>query len=124
MEYIVKYGVLAAALCVASVKDITRREIPNTACVVIFVAGLIHCNWLSSICGMAIVSLLFLCLRGRIGGGDIKLAAALGFFFGVPNILTVLFLSLLLFLIYCAVRKLKIAPMAPFFALGSFIILL
>ncbi|GHV19766.1 peptidase A24 [Clostridia bacterium] len=124
MEYIIKYGVLAAALCVASVTDLKRMIIPNTACVVILVAGLIHCNWLMSALGLIAVSCLFLCLRGRIGGGDIKLAAALGFFFGVWHTAAMLIIAMSLALIYCALMKSKTVPMAPFFALGSFIILL
>ena len=72
--------------------------------------------------------IIFLVSRGGMGGGDVKFAAALGFWLGWPGILLGLFIgfvsggliSLLLLVMGLRGRK-DFIPFGPFIALGGWI---
>ena len=92
-------------------------------------------SWMNMLIGVAVGGglLLFLAVisRGGMGGGDVKFAAALGFWLGWPGILLGLFIgfvsggviSLLLLLTGIRGRK-DFIPFGPFIALGAWITLL
>lgn len=114
-------------LSLASLYDLCKREIPDWVNGAIAVVSLM-CFQPVNLWGV-IPSLFFLAgaMKGGIGGGDVKLAAACGLVLGLPAALagTILGLSLLLF--HCAASAVSIFykkkaaavyPLAPFLALG------
>jgi leader peptidase (prepilin peptidase)/N-methyltransferase len=92
-------------------------------------------GWVSMLIGAGVGGGLLLLLailsRGGMGGGDVKFAAALGFWLGWPGILLGLFLgfvlggliSLLLLVTRLRGRK-DFIPFGPFIAIGAWIALL
>lgn len=115
-------------LSLASLYDLRKREIPDWVNGAIFVVSLL-CFQPINLWGV-IPSLFFLAgaMKGGIGGGDVKLAAACGLVLGLPAALagTILGLSLLLSF-HCAASAISIFykkkaaavyPLAPFLALG------
>jgi len=68
------------------------------------------------------VCLLFLAVKyGGVGGGDIKLTAALGFCFGLSALAAILFFALLPAFVYAAATRQKSVPLAVFLCIGFFI---
>jgi len=80
--------------------------------------------------GFVLLFLIAFATNGGIGGGDIKLIALLGIPFGAKGILTVLFVSCLLALLFevigmCIKRKRPAnIPFAPYIFAGSVIVVL
>ncbi|MEG1461342.1 MAG: A24 family peptidase [Oscillospiraceae bacterium] len=117
-------------LCMASLWDIKKLEIPNTICALLCLAGLL-CFQPANLLGI-LIALPFLIsalwVQGGMGGGDIKLIAAagfvLGFSGGIVGIVIGLTAALLFYLIgkrICKVRgavMTKALPLAPFLSLG------
>ncbi len=88
------------ACLVATWHDVRTREIPDTVSAVLAVAGIvatwmgwIHGGWLPCITGGVLGFLLVLpfSLSGGIGGGDLKLVAALGIWLGPLPLIQALF---------------------------------
>jgi leader peptidase (prepilin peptidase)/N-methyltransferase len=87
--------------------------------------------WLGALAGGGLLLVLAIISRGGMGGGDVKFAAALGFWLGWPEILLGLFIgfvsggliSLLLLVTGLRGRK-DFIPFGPFIALGAWITLL
>jgi len=87
--------------------------------------------WLGALIGGGLLLALAIISQGGMGGGDVKFAAALGFWLGWPGILLGLFIgfvagglvSLLLLLTGLRGRK-DFIPFGPFIALGAWIALL
>ena len=87
--------------------------------------------WLGALAGGGLLLVLAIISRGGMGGGDVKFAAALGFWLGWPGILLGLFIgfvsggfiSLLLLVTGLRGRK-DFIPFGPFIALGAWITLL
>ncbi|MBK5262507.1 MAG: prepilin peptidase [Peptostreptococcaceae bacterium] len=82
-------GVLfAVILIVAGYIDIKTRTIPDWIHVLIMLVALIKIDLFDSLIGLVLVPLPFFmvaCFKeNSIGGGDIKLVAACGFFLGLP----------------------------------------
>jgi Flp pilus assembly protein protease CpaA len=86
-------GLLAALLVAAAVWDIRKRKIPNVLSAAVAVSGLASVGvgegWRSALSGLTatclVVALLWWpWLRGRIGGGDVKLAGAAATWIGLP----------------------------------------
>lgn len=115
-------------LSLASLYDLRKREIPDWVNGAIAVSSLL-CFQPVNLWGV-IPSLFFLAgaMKGGIGGGDVKMAAACGLVLGLPAALagTILGLSLLL-LSHCAASVISVFykkkaaavyPLAPFLALG------
>ncbi|HHW23156.1 MAG TPA: hypothetical protein GXX26_09800 [Clostridiaceae bacterium] len=68
------------------------------------------------------ICLLFLAMKyGGVGGGDIKLTAAIGFSFGLYGLTSILFFALLPALLYSKLTRQKSVPLAVFLCTGFFI---
>lgn len=129
-------GLFFALLAWASITDVRKRIVPNTACIGIAAAGLLCFSPLNLLGALAAVPLLAaaLCSQEGIGGGDVKLAAAAGSLLGFGGGVAGLILGLCAFLLFALVWKAgqKLAgkpktsgarlslPMAPFLSLGFF----
>lgn len=137
------YMIFFSCLIVVSWIDFKHQIIPDSMWIAIFVGGLFVVgdalitgdfskSWIiSRVIGLFTVSCLFLIIglvtRGRaMGGGDIKLMAAVGFVLGWKAVLIALFMSALFGVIFTIGRKLIVKtemkgliPFGPFLAMGS-----
>ena len=138
-------GVLLLLVCVTvAVADWKHRIIPNPAVIAVFVLKLAFgipalCGvpgfpefkiW-QSLIGLAVCTVLFL-LPGlfgkKVGAGDVKLAAAAGFFLGIYGaLLAVVIMGVSVLLFSIAQRRVPVLaflrsfiPMGPFIAFGLF----
>ena len=115
-------------LLAASVVDLKWREIPDWVSGGIASLTLLHVR---QECLLGLIPALFFlaaAVRGGIGGGDVKLAAACGLVLGLPGALMGTILGLLLQLLFhlgalCVLPFFKrqvwsAYPMAPFLAIG------
>lgn len=126
---------MAALSCLvaAAFTDADTMEIPDRYSVIIFILGvaaaLLSRQWLSHAIGMVCVSLPFFLvalLTGGIGGGDIKLMAAVGLYLGWKCTLLALVLGSVSGAVWAvwllarrkAGRKTEV-PFGPFLAFGS-----
>jgi len=126
-------GVLfSSLLLVASYTDIKRREIPDTVCVLLVLTGFLKFTF-QNLLGI-FVALPFLLAamfkEESIGGGDIKLTAAVGFIlgfwegiYGLIIGLTLLILFYIMLRVSSIIRKKQVAknlsmPLAPFLGIG------
>lgn len=65
------------------------------------------------------ISLFLLAMKyGGVGGGDIKLTAAMGFCFGLYGLAAILFFALIPACIYAKATKQKSVPLAVFLGIG------
>ncbi|MCG8590358.1 MAG: prepilin peptidase [Proteobacteria bacterium] len=95
-------GLLIALLLVSALWDLRHREIPD-ACslglLLLAAASVVsgHLPWSAALLGFAACFLLglFLFWLGAWGGGDAKLAAAIGAALGFPGVLPALFFAAL-----------------------------
>lgn len=119
-------------LTYASFTDIKTKTIPDKVHVLIILVGLININPLNSIAGLVFVPIPFLITAllkgGGIGGGDVKLMCANGFFLGVKDGFIGSFLGLVIAIIFNAVYyKIKNKdknisfPLAPYLSIGCFL---
>lgn len=123
-------------LMAASYTDIKRREIPDIICMLIALTSLLKFNFINLL-GI-VISIPFLIsavlVENSIGGGDIKLAAAvgivLGFWKGIYGLiigLSLLVLFYFLLVLISKIMKKQVArnlpmPLAPFLGIGFMII--
>lgn len=129
-------GVLFSSLLLAaSYTDIKRREIPDTICLLLVLTGFLKFSF-QNLLGI-FVALPFLIAamlkENSIGGGDIKLTAAvglvLGFWKGIYGLIIGLILLIALYVILrisSIIRKKQVAknlsmPLAPFLGIGFLI---
>lgn len=129
------YALLAVILIAAAGIDVRSRLIPNRLTIPAMGVALVWSLAVrvprpaSSLLGLAIAGGLFLLIaalsKGGMGGGDVKLAAAVGAFLGLQHSLLGLFLSFLLGalagLLLMALgkkRRRDHIPFAPFIAAG------
>ncbi len=122
-------AIITALLTGAAATDIRRREVSDALCVFTALAALL-CFQPSKLLGLIPAILLFVIalVFGGIGGGDIKLYAALSVCLGLEGSIILLFIaqaSMLVFYgIYAAVQKIrgktadKYLPFVPFMLLG------
>jgi len=120
---------------VLSLIDVKHYLIPNCLVVVLLVGGLVYHLWLREISiglillGMAVgfgfPFVIAVVSGGGMGGGDIKLCAAMGLWLGYPAIIYALFIGALLgslvgiILIICRLKTRKDRiPFGPFLMLG------
>lgn len=119
-----------------SYTDIKRREIPDIMCVLIALIGLLKFSFVNML--GVLIALPFLIapvlVEDSIGGGDIKLTAAvgivLGFWRGIYGIiigLTLLVLYYIALVLVRMIRKKQVVrnlpmPLAPFLGVGFIII--
>ncbi|MDF2520917.1 MAG: Prepilin peptidase [Clostridia bacterium] len=138
--YFAKYAVLASLLIVIASIDLKTQEIPDRLIVFGLIAGLlfnlynIRINMVQGLLGFILGGGSFLIIamvtKGAMGGGDIKLMAVLGLFFGWQ--LTILialisfvlgaFISLILITAKIKGRK-DYIPFGPFIAAAAIIAL-
>ncbi len=140
---LVGYMIVMSALIVVSWVDFEHQIIPDSMWIAIFVGGLFIVgdslmngtftkDWIiSKVIGLFLVSGIFFIIafvtQGRaMGGGDIKLMAAVGFVLGWKAVLISLFMGALLGVLFSVVRKLVskkemkgVIPFGPFLAMGS-----
>lgn len=89
-------------LIYAAVDDLRTRTVSDIVCIVIALAGLITISPASLLGALLAMLPFYLCAGfGLMGGGDWRLAAAVGFVLGVGRVLTgFLFMSVALLLAY------------------------
>ncbi len=122
-------AIITALLAGAAVTDIRKREVSEVLCVITALAALL-CFQPGKLLGLIPAVLLFIIalVCGGIGGGDIKLYAALSICLGLESSIVLLFISqasmLIFYGIYAAVQKVrgktaeKSLPFVPFMLLG------
>ncbi|HZJ98686.1 MAG TPA: A24 family peptidase [Tissierellaceae bacterium] len=130
-------GVLFSSLLLAaSYTDIKRREIPDTVCLLLTLTGLLEFSYINLLGIFVALPFLIAAMfkEKSIGGGDIKLTAAvgivLGFWKGIYGLiigLTLLILFYIMLRIIAVIRKKQVArnlpmPLAPFLGLGFMVI--
>ena len=113
----------------AAVTDFRKRIIPDWTWIAILLIGgvsafmLPYPTLLERIAGFLLPGLCLFLLAmkyGGVGGGDIKLTAAMGFCFGLYSLATILFFALVPACIYAKVTKQKSIPLAVFLSIGFF----
>ena len=115
----------------AAVTDFRKRIIPDWTWIAVLLIGGVsaflfntpYIPLLERILGLLLpgVTLLFLAVKyGGVGGGDIKLTAAMGFCFGLCGLVAILFFALLPACIYAKAAKQKSVPLAVFLCVGFF----
>ena len=120
----------AIPLLWAAITDYKKRIIPDWTWIALLVIGVITAflfpfpNLVERIAGLLIPGLCLLILavkHGGVGGGDIKLTAAMGFCFGLCSLVFILFFSLLPALIYSKATKQRSIPLAVLLCIGFLI---
>lgn len=133
------YSLLCSVLIVATFIDLKHQIIPDRLIVILLIAGVgfalyqngfreLLGNGIGLVLGGGIFLLIAVLTGGAMGGGDIKLMAALGLWFGWK---TILLLSLLAFVIGALVSVVLMAlgiksrkdyiPFGPFIAIAALI---
>jgi len=113
----------------AAVTDFRKRIIPDWTWIAILLIGGVSAFMLKTphpplferIAGFLLpgISLFLLAMKyGGVGGGDIKLTAAMGFCFGLYSLAAILFFALVPACIYAKVTKQKSVPLAVFLGIG------
>lgn len=126
---VVQFAVISALLAFASAKDIKTREIPNWISVVVAFSAIINFR-LENLWGI-IVAVIFFSVAlatGKIGGGDVKLIAALSIVCGLWGSLALLLFSQISMLVYYGISVIvqkirgrtasKSLPFVPFITFG------
>ncbi|MCL6561289.1 MAG: A24 family peptidase [Firmicutes bacterium] len=113
----------------AAVTDFRKRIIPDWTWIAIILIGaasafqLPYPTLFERIAGFLLpgISLFLLAMKyGGVGGGDIKLTAAMGFCFGLYSLAAILFFALVPACIYAKATKQKSVPLAVFLGSGFF----
>ena len=113
----------------AAVTDFRKRIIPDWTWIAILLIGGVSAFMLKTphpplferIAGFMLpgISLFLLAMKyGGVGGGDIKLTAAMGFCFGLYGLAAILFFALIPACIYAKATKQKNVPLAVFLGIG------
>lgn len=126
---VVQLAAITALLAFASVKDIKTREIPDWVSGAVALTAFLNFD-VRSLWGLIIAAIFFgtALFTGKIGGGDVKLVAALSVVCGLWGSLALLFFAQTSMLIFYAgnyfFRRLsgktasKYLPFAPFIFMG------
>jgi type IV prepilin leader peptidase len=134
------FSILAAMLLGLAVTDVRSYRLPNDVILWVCSLGGLYCaaghmEWKLSaagcLTGIALFGALCLLSRGGIGCGDVKLAGALGIWFGVRGILQITALAFMAAacvgsLLLVVGRKTKKDPIAlgPYFCVGTILTML
>lgn len=120
--------VFCGCLMGASIYDVRHRLVDDRVCVALVLAGLITISPASLLGALLAMLPFYLCAGfGLMGGGDWRLAAAVGFVLGVERVLTgFLFMSVALLLASLVMRAFpalrqsaaKKQPLVPYFAVA------
>lgn len=120
----------AVPLVWAAVMDFRKRIIPDWTWIAILMIGIASAFLLPTpalyerIAGFLLPGLCLLLLAvkyGGVGGGDIKLTAAIGFCFGLHGLVAILFFSLFPACIYAKATRQRSVPLAVFLCIGTFL---
>lgn len=126
---VMQFAAIFILLCIGSYMDIKTREIPNWISVIVAMTAIINFR-LENLWGL-IVAVIFFSMAlatGKIGGGDVKLIAALSVVCGLWGSFALLLfaqISMLIFYAgYCIFCKIngktadKALPFVPFIFIG------
>ena len=114
----------------AAATDFRKRIIPDWTWIAILLIGgasaflLPYPTLAQRIAGFLLpgVCLFLLAMKyGGVGGGDIKLTAAMGFCFGLDGLAVILFFALLPAGLYAKATRQKSVPLAVFLGIGFFV---
>ena len=121
----------AVPIICAAITDWKKRIIPDWTWIAILMIGIasvlingkdtIYIPLLERFAGLLYpaVSLLIIAFKwGGVGGGNIKLTAALGFGFGLYGLVVILFFAVIPACVYAEVTKQKSVPLAVFLGIG------
>ncbi len=124
-----QFVIIVILLGIDSIKDIKTREIPNWISVAIALTTFLNFN-VHSLRGLIVAAIFFMAalFTGKIGGGDVKLIAALSVVCGLWGSFVLLFFAQIAMLIFYAIKfvifKLrgqtadKALPFVPFILFG------
>ena len=120
--------VFCGCLMGASIYDVRHRLVDDRVCVALVLAGLITISPASFLGALLAMFPFYLCAGfGLMGGGDWRIAAAVGFVLGVGRVLTgflfmaaALLLASLVMRVFPALRQsaAKKQPLVPYFAVA------
>ncbi len=126
---VMQFAAISILLCIGSYEDIKTREIPNWISVGVLISAFFHFN-IQNLWGI-IVAVIFFSVAlatGKIGGGDVKLIAALSIVCGLWGSFALLLFAQTSMLIFyagnCIFRKIngktadKSLPFVPFIFIG------
>ena len=124
----------AIPMACAAITDWKKRIIPDWTWIAILMVGLasavingkgiLFIPLLERFVGLLFpaVCLLIIAFKwGGVGGGDIKLTAALGFCFGLYGLAAILFFAVIPACIYARATKQRSVPLAVFLCIGFFV---
>ncbi len=123
--FVLKGVCFAAILTWASISDVKKREIPDGAWIMVGLFGLIYFQLeqlFGLLWGLLFLSLALIGPNEKLGGGDVKLTAAIGFFLGFEGAMAAIFIGMLLPILYWLVHgraKNGSLPLAPGLAIGA-----
>ena len=113
----------------AAITDFRKRIIPDWTWIALLLIGgasaflLAYPTPAQRIAGFLLpgICLFLLAMKyGGVGGGDIKLTAAVGFCFGLHGLAAILFFALLPACIYAKATRQRSIPLAVFLCMGFF----
>lgn len=128
-----KYTIFILVLVYAGFYDVKKREIPDKVHLIILATSSItNFSIIKSLIGLIFISIPFVIPiyfdYNSVGGGDIKLSGAIGFFLGLKKGLISLIVGLTLALVFNKLifrkKGKEIFPLAPYMAIGSIISLI
>ena len=120
----------AVPLLWAAITDFRKRIIPDWTWIVIILIGSVSAflfpypTLAQRIAGFLLpgICLFLLAIKyGGVGGGDIKLTAAIGFCFGLNALAFILFFALFPACIYARATRQRSVPLAVFLCIGFFV---
>ncbi len=120
----------AVPLLWAAITDFRKRIIPDWTWIVIILIGsvsaflFLYPTLAQRIAGFLLpgICLFILAIKyGGVGGGDIKLTAAMGFCFGLNALAFILFFALFPACIYARATRQRSVPLAVFLCIGFFV---
>lgn len=120
----------AVPLIWAAMTDLKKRIIPDWTWISILLIGIASAFLLPApalyerIAGFLLpgLCLLLLAMRyGGVGGGDVKLTAAMGFCFGLNALAVILFFTMIPACIYVKATRQRSVPLAAFLCIGAFV---
>lgn len=120
----------AVPLLWAAITDFRKRIIPDWTWIVIILIGSVSAflfpypTLAQRIAGFLLpgICLFLLAIKyGGVGGGDIKLTAAMGFCFGLNALAFILFFALFPACIYARATRQRSVPLAVFLCIGFFV---
>ena len=120
--------VFCGGLIYAAVDDLKTRTVSDIVCIIIALAGLVTISPASFLGALLAMLPFYLCAGfGLMGGGDWRLAAAVGFVLGVDRVITGLsFMAFALLMASIAMRVIPALrkgapakqPLVPYFAVA------